>query len=117
MNEVNGSENPVTSAPAPTSQTVPIRIHKTTARMLKSILSKVNKKPLGKKVRADQVITKALSLLSDLHLDEIKESTYDSKDRLEIEHRKFCQQHGSISKDEFLKRVLSAAIPVVTNKQ
>ena len=51
-----------------------------------------------------------------MHLEEIKEATYDSKDRLEIEYRKFCKQHGSISNDEFLTRLLTAAIPHVTKE-
>lgn len=110
------SHSPIPSAPSPVpSHTIPIRIHKNTARILKTMLARLNKKSIGKKVRADQVIAKAITLLTDAHLDEIKESTYDSQDRLEIEYRKFCQQNGSISKDAFLKKLLSAALPHVTN--
>ena len=98
---------------SPSSNTIPIRINKHTARLLRSIVAKLNRKALGKKAKADQVISKALSLLTEEHFEEIKESTYDSKDRLEIEYRKFCKQNGSISKDDFLKKILSAALPQV----
>lgn len=108
--------SPPSPIPPSVSNTIPIRIHKSTARLLKSIVTKLNRKPIGRKVRAEQVITKALGLLTEADFEEIKESTYDSKDRLEIEYRKFCQKNGSISKDDFLKKILIAAIPQVTNK-
>lgn len=95
------------SSPSSSSHTIPIRIHKSTARTLRSLVSKANKKPLGKRIKSDQIIAKALSLLTDLHLEEIKEASYEGKDHFEIKYRNFCEKHGSISKDEFLKKLLS----------
>lgn len=99
---------------SPVSNSVPIRINKTTARLLKSIVTKCNKKSHGKKVRVDDVIQKALSLLQEGHIEELRIATYTSQDQLEIEFKKFCQTNGNISKDEFLKKLLSAALPQVS---
>lgn len=89
------------------SNTVPIRIHKSTARLLRSLLLSVNKKKLGKRVKADQIISKALALLTDDHLEEVKTTTYSSADHLEVEFQKYCAKNGAISKDEFLNKLLA----------
>lgn len=94
-----------------TSNSVPIRISKLAARKLRSLVTKCNKKSYGRKVKADDVICQALDLLQDYNLEAIKQSTYSSQDQIEIEYKKFCQQHGSLSKDEFLKMLLRKALP------
>lgn len=100
---------------SPSSNTVPIRLHKSTARLLRTLVTKCNRKSHGRKVKADDVIQKSLTLLQDSHLEEIKSSTYSSQDRLEIEFKKYCKEHGNISKDEFLKILLSKALPQVSS--
>ena len=92
------------------SNTIPIRINKATSRILKSFLIKCNRKSYGRRVRADDVLTKALSLLADTHIEEIQRSTYTSQDQLEIEFKKYCSKNGTISKDEFLKIILNRAL-------
>ena len=102
--------------PSTSSNTVPIRISKSTARLLKSLVTKCNRKTHGRKVKAEDVLQKSLSLLEVSHLEEIKNSTYSSQDQLEIEYKKFCQTNGNISKDEFLQRLLTAALPQVNQQ-
>jgi hypothetical protein len=98
-------------APKPSnSNTIPIRIAKPTARLLKSLLTTCNRKTYGKKVKADAVIFKALSLLDPTDIEEIQKSTYTSQDHLEIEYKKYCSTHGQISKSEFLKMILNTAL-------
>ena len=109
MDPTDHHQNP-TPIKSPPSNTVPIRLHKSTARQLRSIVTKCNRKSHGRKVKADDVIQKALLLLQDSHLEEIKSSTYSSQDQLEIEFKKYCQQRGSISKDEFLKLLLHCSV-------
>ena len=104
----------VPAKPNPISNTVPIRISKSTARQLKSIVTKCNRKPHGRKVKADDVLQKSLGLLEDSHLEEIKKSTYSSQDHLEIEFKKFCQVNGTTTKDEFLRFLLTKAIPQIS---
>ena len=105
------TDQPSSTTPtkSPPSNTVPIRIYKSTARLLRSIVTKCNRKSLGRKVKVDDVIQKALTLLQDSHLDEIKSSTYSSQDQLEIEFKSYCKVHGAISRDEFLRILLENA--------
>lgn len=107
--------NPVVKYPNPNS--VPIRVSKSTARMLKSIVAKCNRKSHGRKVKNDDVIEKSLKLLSELEIEQIKESTFSSQDKLEIEFKKYCKKNGSISKDKFLQIILNRAIPEVANDE
>jgi len=105
MNTTENSENHK-KARRPRSNTTPMRLLKTTAKELKSIVTSLNKKPLGKKVRVDEVIVKALSLLKERHLEEIKESTLTNADKLELTYREYCKSNGQISKDEYIGRLL-----------
>ncbi|PIP94053.1 MAG: hypothetical protein COW00_03910 [Bdellovibrio sp. CG12_big_fil_rev_8_21_14_0_65_39_13] len=86
--------------------TVPIRVHKTTAKALKSILTKLNRKPLGRKVKHDDVIQKSLSLLNDEHIEEIKHATLSNSDRLEIAYQEYCKANGQVTKDEYFGLLL-----------
>jgi hypothetical protein len=89
------------------SNTTPIRVLKTTAKTLKGIVQKLNKKPLGKKIRVDDLILKSLSLLEDEHFEEIKNSTLTNADRLEMKYQEYCRVNGPVSKDEFLGKLLT----------
>ena len=92
------------------SNTIPIRIAKSTARTLKSLINTCNRKSYGRRVKSDDVLTKALSLITEAHVDEIQRATYTSQDQLEIEFKKYCSTNGTVSKDEFLKIILSRAL-------
>lgn len=93
-----------------------VRISKKTAKSIQSLLKIINQKRAGRAAKSDDVIQKALTLLKESHLEEIKELTYSSKDKLEIQHRKYCETHGNISKDEFLQLLLSKALPEINEK-
>lgn len=86
--------------------TVPIRVHKLTAKSLKSILSKLNRKSYGRKVKHDDLIQKSLTLLTDEHFEEIKQATLSNSDRLEIAYQEYCKQNGQVSKDEYFGLLL-----------
>lgn len=109
--EIMETENVKIKQPARSAlTTTPIRVHKSTAKALQSIVAKINKIPMGKKVTIDQVISKAITLLTDTHIHEIKESTYTSKDLLDLEYKKFCKLNGPISKDEFIRKLLTTTV-------
>ena len=105
--------SPKSSSP----NSVPIRVTKSTARLLRSLLSKCNKKSHGRRVKADDIIKRSLELLNDSHLEEIKESTFSSQDKLEIEFKKYCQLHGPTSKEKFLSLLLQNGLPQITEPQ
>ena len=98
-----------------TANTTPIRVKKTTAKSLKSVLNKLNKKSLGRKVTIDDVVAKALPLLTETHFNEIKEGTYSGEDRLEIRYQEYCRSHGNTSKEKFLEELLKAGLPALQN--
>ena len=89
------------------SNTTPMRVLKTTAKTLKSMVQKLNKKPLGKKIRVDDLILKVLSLIEEKHFEEIKNSTLTNADRLEMKYQEFCRANGPVSKDEFLGKLMA----------
>lgn len=86
--------------------TIPIRVAKNTAKTIKALLQKLNKKSYGKKVKPDDLIQKSISLLSDEHLEEIKQATMSNSDRLELAYQEYCKSHGQISKDEYFGLLL-----------
>ena len=91
--------------------TTPIRVSKATVKIIKTLLQKVNKKSYGKKIKPDDLIQKSISLLSDDHLEEIKQSTMSNSDRLELAYQEYCKLHGQISKDEYFGLLLKAKSP------
>lgn len=86
--------------------TMPIRISKSTAKIIKGLLQKINKKSYGKKVKPDDLIVKSISLLNDDHLEEIKQATLTNSDRLELAYQEHCKANGQISKDEYFGLLL-----------
>ncbi len=88
--------------------TTPIRVTKATAKIIKSMIQKMNKKTYGKKIRPDDLIQKSISLLTDEHLEEIKQSTMTNSDRLEIAYQEYCKANGQVTKDEYFGLLLKA---------
>ncbi|MGE3611016.1 MAG: hypothetical protein AB7I27_15605 [Bacteriovoracaceae bacterium] len=88
--------------------TTPVRVTKATAKAIKTMIQKMNKKTYGKKIRPDDLIQKSISLLTDEHLEEIKQSTMTNSDRLELAYQDHCKAHGQISKDEYFGLLLQS---------
>ena len=91
------------------SQFTTQRIRKETNRLLQSLLSKANKKKLGRKLTVDEIISFSLKLINETHIKDLQESTLSNQDRLEQSYREYCSQHGSVSKDQFLGQLLKSA--------
>ena len=85
---------------------MPIRISKSTVKTIKGLLQKVNKKFYGRKVKPDDLILKSISLLTDDHLEEIKQAALTNADRLELAYQEHCKANGQISKDEYFGLLL-----------
>ena len=96
-----------------TYNTTPIRVRKATSRNIRTLLNKLNRKSLGRKVAADDLISKALDLLTEGHLEAIQKATYSSKDHLELQYQEYCKVNGYITKDKFLEKLLSAGLPAL----
>ena len=96
--------------------TTPIRVKKSTARQIRSFLNKANRKALGRKVTTDDLVSKAILLLEDSHIEEIKSQTYSSQDQLEIQYQEYCRKNGSITKEKFLEILLQAGLPALQSR-
>lgn len=97
------------------SPTTPIRVKKSTARSVKALLTKLNRKNYGRKVVTEDIISLAISKLDNVDFEQIQESTYSSSDRLEIQFKKYCQEHGQVSKEQFLDALMRAGLPELSN--
>ncbi len=83
-----------------------IKISKEVKKKLNSLLIKINKKDFGKRVRSEKVILLALQQIDEEHIKELQNSALTNADKLEIKYREYVSRNGSISKDEFLGKLL-----------
>ena len=95
------------------TNTTPIRVLKSTAKNLKSLVQKLNKKPLGKKVRIDDLLMKSLELLEEKHFNEIKDATLSNTDKLEFSYREYLKNNENISKDEYIGQLLNGEVQAI----
>ena len=94
---------------APNSISVSLRMKRDTKKRIQSELAKVNKKDFGKKVRCDELIGTALSLLTEQHLKELQDGSMTNADRLELRYREHIRKHGPMTKDAYLGTLLGTA--------
>ena len=92
------------------ASTVGLRVRRETKKRIQAELAKVNKKDFGKKVRCDELIGTALSLLTEQHIKELQNCSMTNADRLEIQYRDYVKKHGATTKDEFLGKILCGEI-------
>lgn len=84
----------------------PVRLKQSTFEKLTEILSKTNQKEGGKRVKADDVLGLALSLLNESHINQLRERSQSNADRLDRAHRDYIASKGAIGKDAFLGLVI-----------
>src|SRR4051812_324959 len=89
------------------SRTDYLRVGRETKKKILTELSNINRKNLGKPITPDQYVALAISLINPEHLEKLKEQSLSNKDRLEMRYQEYCEQHGKISKDEYLGILLS----------
>lgn len=68
---------------------ISIRIRRETRKRLLTELAKANKKDFGKKVRMDEYIALALSLIKPEHIESLQESSLTHADRFERDYRTY----------------------------
>ncbi len=104
--EVSKSRRETRQKPAGDVTSVAVRIRHKTKGQLQQLLKKANKDRLGKKVKLDDLITFALGLITDQHLDEICSKTLSNKDRLELLYRKLSKEKRGMTREEFFGMLL-----------
>ncbi len=72
-------------------------------KKLSDILTKANKKNIGKKIRASRVIISALEKITDEDISIFQKEALRGKDFLEEKMNKYIKKNGKITRDEFLK--------------
>lgn len=94
------------------TQTIGLRVKRETKKRIQAELAKTNKKDFGKKVRCDELIGIALSLLTDRHTRQLQEGSLSNSDRIERQYQEYIKKHGPISRDVFLGKLLAGGIAV-----
>jgi hypothetical protein len=90
------------------TNTVPIRMHKDIARVIRRDLTKLNKKEFGRRISFSDYIAKAIAKISDEDRKELQEQTLSNADKLELLFRKKSKSgEGAMSKEQFLGRLLA----------
>lgn len=100
----------VNKAKPQTVTTVSLRVKRETKRRLLQELTKINKKDFGKRIKADDLIALAIGLLGEQHLRQLQDASLSNSDRLALQHRNYMRQHGGISRDEFIGKLLAGEL-------
>ncbi len=108
MEQVTTSK--ASKAKAATISTAGLRVKRETKKRVMQELARINEKEFGKRVKADDLIVLALSLVEAKHIDELQTRSLSNADRLEQQYRDHSKAHGHITKDAFLGRLLNHEI-------
>jgi hypothetical protein len=73
-------------------------------------LAKANKKDFGRKLRAEDLIAVAITLVQPEHIKQLQEATLSNADRLEQQYKDYVAKHGNLSKDAFIGKLLNAEV-------
>jgi hypothetical protein len=84
-----------------------VRLAQPAQKKLTQLLSKINKKSFGKRVKSNELIWMSLSLITDAHIRELQEGSLSNSDKLEMKYKDFIKANGPVTKDEFLGYLLS----------
>jgi hypothetical protein len=87
-----------------------VRVKQATRDRILEAVDRLNQKELGRKVTPDDVVSLAVTLLKSEHFEEIQDTTLSHFDRLARNHQTYVKEHGEISKDEYLGKILSGEI-------
>ncbi len=94
-----------------------IRISRETQKRLDRVLALTNKKTMGRKIRADQVLSLAVELIAEEHIKMLQGRSLTNEDRMEALRQKFIETRGAISKDQWLGFAMTAELSVFLNEQ
>lgn len=89
--------------------TVPIRVRKSTSKLITSLVKKANQKKMGRRIKSDDLIALLLTKMTTEDLETLKDLSLSNADRLEKQYRDFVKNNGSIKKDEFIGILLSSS--------
>jgi hypothetical protein len=109
--DTQSTEKKAKSASKPTAH-ASLRVRRDTRKRVLAELARINKKDFGRKVRTDELIALAISLVTPELIEKLQDASLSNADRFERAYRAFTAQHGHITKDEYLGKRLSGEIKV-----
>lgn len=90
--------------------TAPIRVKRETRKRIATELAKLNKKDYGRRIRPDDLINLALSLVTQAHRDQLQDESLSNADRLDRQWKEYAKKHGAISMDLFLGLLMKGEV-------
>ncbi len=78
-----------------------VRVSSETRKVAERIAKIANEKPTGRKIKLDEVLQAALSLIQQCHIQTMQDNSLSNEDRKEILRQKYIAVRGPISKDAF----------------
>lgn len=107
---VNGGGDEVMQKRGAVASSTPVRIGQGTKVKLEQLLRQANKNRVGRKVKADDLITLSLGLITDEHIAAVCDKTRSNKDRMELLFRQLSKERRGMSREEFLGMLLEGAL-------
>lgn len=89
---------------------IPVRICSESKNKIDTILDRMNKERIGRKVKADDLISVSIDLLTDAHLEQISTKLLSNKERLEILFRQISKTKRGMNREEFLGLLLDGKL-------
>ena len=80
---------------------ITIRERETTRSVALAKLKEINQKQLGRKLKADELLTFAINRMTDEDVKTLQEMSLSNEDRKKRMLQKYMEVHGPISEDEF----------------
>jgi hypothetical protein len=105
----HSTQSKAVKAKVSSTTSVSLRVKRETKKRIQAELTKVNKKDFGKKVRCDELIGTALSLMTEQHFKALQDGSMTNADRLELKFREHIRKHGPVTKDAYLGMLLGSA--------
>ena len=85
-----------------------IRVKRDTKKKIESLLSTANKKSLGRKIKVDELLQLALSIVENSHIEQLQSASLSNEDRKEKLRQIYVKTRGQITKDEFTGFMMSS---------
>jgi hypothetical protein len=81
--------------------TVTIRIKPSCKQRIDTMLAKLNKDRIGKKVKADELIEHSLSKITETALEELSSLTLSNKDKIEMLFAHMAKTKRGLTREDF----------------
>mgnify|MGYP001563316182 CR=1 FL=1 len=77
---------------------------------MSQLKERANKKAFGRKVRDAEIIAVALQLVGKDEIQKLQEATYSAQDRLRLVHESYQKEHGKITLDDFVGKLMRGEV-------